>query len=168
MAGDGFPRIEKLDTDNYLQWNFQIVHLLRIRECWSAVAPVVGAPTIVDGGAISATSAAAGGAAVATAGGGEVPPNNTAGGMASVSTTCITAARAEELAKSIMALSVQFHHLATFRLHPTARGVWEALGAEFRSSRAARLSNLRQEMAMLEQRRNETIVRYFNRGRTIT
>lgn len=172
MGGDGIPRIDKLDVDNYLQWSFQIEHILRIRECWTAVAPLDGVAINAGGGAISATSAAAGGAASAgstAADGGATGTGNGNGGTASAAGTVQTpgGARAEELAKSIMALNVLAHHLATLRLHPTARGVWEALAGEFRSTGAARMTNLRREMATLEMRRSESIVRYFNRGRTL-
>lgn len=103
-----------------------------------------GTGTISDGGAISATSAAAGDMRSAAAEGGAVVTN--VGDNAAVVTSGPTTARAKELAKSIMALKVHFHHLATLWLHPTARRVWQALGADLRSSGAARLSNLRQEM----------------------
>lgn len=178
MAGDGVPRIDKLDVDNYLQWSFQIEHILRIRDCWSAVAQMIGTAVNAGGGAISATSAAPGGGAAAdgaaavgvtaTAGGAGAAETGTGDGAAAAATVQAAATgRAEELAKSIMALNVRAHHRATFRLHPTARGVWEALAAEFRSTGAARMTNLRREMATLEMCRNEPIVRYFNRGRTI-
>lgn len=144
MGGDGIPRIDKLHADNYLQWSFQIEHILRIRDCWSAVAPLDEVAINADGGAIYATSAAAGGTdaevgGTNTADGGATTGGTTAGGdtaagsgtaaalgsnmTAATPTQGITSSRAEVLAKSIMTLNVRAHHMATFRLHRTARGV---------------------------------------------
>lgn len=88
-----------------------------------------------------------------------------AGINSAVAARTATEARADELAKSIMALNVKTHHLGKFRLHPTARGVWEALAAEFLSERYT--SKLRKEMFFLRRGRNESMTRYVNRGRTL-
>lgn len=135
MQGDGIPRIYKLDVDNYLQWSIEIEHVLRLKGCWDAVAPVAG---------------------VRIAG-------IQAGGMVEDA----LGADREQRAMSTMALTVKPHHLATFRLHPTARGVWEALERDFRSRGPARMLNLRRELANLRMPRDESILRYFNRGKTL-
>lgn len=57
--------------------------------------------------------------------------------------------------------------MATFRLNPTARGAWEALEREFRSRGPARMVNLRRQLATLKLLRHESVVRYFNRARTL-
>lgn len=101
MQGDGIPRILKLDFENYLQWSIEIEHVLRLKGCWDAVAPVAGVE--IEG--------------------------VQAGDMVK---DALSADR-EQRAMSTVALTVEPHHLATFRLHSTARGVWEALERDFRS-----------------------------------
>lgn len=39
--GDGVPaRVTKLDSDNYMSWSKELEHIMRLRGCWSAVAPL--------------------------------------------------------------------------------------------------------------------------------
>eukprot|EP00170_Pyropia_yezoensis_P005414 contig_22006_g5428 len=135
MQGDGIPRISKLDVDNYLHWSIEIEHVLRLKGCWDAVAPVAGVG--IEG--------------------------VQAGDMVE---DALSADR-EQRALSTMALTVKPHHLATFRLHSTARGVWEALERDFRSRGPAQMLNLRRELANLRMAKDESILRYFNRGKTL-
>lgn len=163
-------------------------HILRVRDCWSAVATLNGVGINAHGGPTWATSAAGGGTNAevgvtnaadggsttcdTTAGGGTTTGSGTAAALcgdiaAATPKQGIVSARAEELAKSTMTLNVRVHHFATIRLHRTACGVWEALAGKFRSSGIARVTNLRRELATMDMRRRETIVKYFIRGRTI-
>lgn len=42
MSGDGVPtRITKLELDNYMQWSLKLEHIMRLRGCWSSVAPLI-------------------------------------------------------------------------------------------------------------------------------
>lgn len=137
-------------------------HVLRLYECWGAVAPVAKAAEDASEGAISATSSAASGDAEAGAGG-------AAAAAAGLAACTATEARVDEVAKSIMALNVKPHHMATFRTHSTARGVWEALAAEFLSHGRGDLyaQNLRDEQNTLKMGRNESAAQYVSRARTL-
>lgn len=141
--GDGVPaRVTKVDRDNYMSWSMELEHILRLRGCWSAVAPLPVAE-------------AAGSAAAADATG-------VAGTEPRVSTQ--TAAHAEEQARSLIVLNIKARHMTTLRRHPTARGAWQALEQQFRSRGPARLDNLRRAMAGTKQGRSETIMDNFNRA----
>lgn len=64
MAGDGVPRVTKLDVDNYLSWSTELEHVMRYKRCWSAVKPRAGNATT---SAVTGTSAGAGDAAAEAA-----------------------------------------------------------------------------------------------------
>ncbi|KAK1865108.1 hypothetical protein I4F81_007643 [Pyropia yezoensis] len=74
----------------------------------------------------------------------------------------------ERQAMSLLVLSVKPHHMATVRRNPTARMSWEALGRGFRSRGPTRMINLRRELSTMRMGWSETVLRYFNRGKTIT
>jgi len=68
---------------------------------------------------------------------------------------------------SLIVLNVMPHQLSTFLRHATARGACEALEREFRSRGPARMLNLRRELTTLKMGRNDSVVRYFNRGEAL-
>lgn len=139
--GDGVPtKITKLDSDNYMSWSLELEHIMRLRGCWCAVAPLTAA-----------------GEAAPRAEAAEAP-----GSVPGMVTQA--AAHAEEQARSLIVLNIKSRHMTTFRRHVTTRGVWQALEQQFRSRGPARLNNLRQEMANITQGRNEDIMTYFNRA----
>lgn len=143
MGGDGVPtRITKLDGDNYMSWSMELEHIMRLRGCWSAVAPLPAASA------------------------GEGDPRADAADAPDAAATLTTqaGAHAEEQARSLMVLNIKSRHMTTFRRHPTARGAWLALEKQFRSRGPARLNNLRREMAIMKQGRHEAVMDYFNRA----
>lgn len=150
MQGEVAPRITKLDTDNYLQWSIEIEHTLRLKGCWEAVAP----PDLADPLAQMALAAGGEGDASVGAQTGEQPSSE-------------ELTRMERQAMSLLVLSVKPHHMATIRRNPTAHMAWEALGRGFRSRGPARMINLRRELSTMRMGRSETVLRYFNRGKTI-
>ncbi|KAK1861174.1 hypothetical protein I4F81_003758 [Pyropia yezoensis] len=150
MQGEVAPRITKLDTDNYLQWSIEIEHTLRLKGCWEAVAP----PDLADPVAHMALAAGGEGGAAVGAQTGEQPSSE-------------ELTRMERQAMSLLVLSVKPHHMATIRRNPTVRVAWEALGRGFRSRGPARMINLRRELSTMRMGRSETVLRYFNRGKTI-
>lgn len=162
LGGNGIPYVTKLDADNYLVWRFQMEHVLRLYDCWSAVAPAGGAAGNAPAGsatvATTAVAAAdartgAGGAAAAVAGAAGPPTKEEA--------------RADEVAKAIMALNVQTQYMATIRRHPTARGVWDALAAECYTRGPMYAARTRQELYLLKIGANESVAQYVSRKRTL-
>jgi len=169
MTGDGLPRITKLDVENYMQWSIEMEHILRIKGCWAAVDPA-GRPANepVDPTLAATGVGAAGRGSDGTGSAGSAADANAVGAAAAAAAASLAAAvRMEELARSTLALSVKPHHLATFQRHPTARGAWEALANEFRSCGPARVMNLRRELHGIKMGRGESVVRYFNRGKSL-
>ena len=156
MTGDGVTRITKLDDNNYLQWSTEIEHLMRFKGCWAAVDP---ARVWTPSGGAAGTRAAPKDEADAT--------SAVDGGSTSGAPTAGELGRLDEQAMSLMVLNVKPHHMPTFRRHPTARGAWAALAQAFRSRGPARALNLRREMAGLRMRRDESVVRYFSRGKEL-
>lgn len=141
MSGDGsITRMAKLDTDNYLQWSIEIEHFLRLKGCSGAIAPTEG-PSLPQGPA-----------------GTSIPETP--------SELATEAARKEDHAMSFMVLGVKPHHMAIFRRHRTARDAWEALEHEFRSREPGHTMGLRRDLINLRMNRGETMVQYFNRGKT--
>lgn len=157
------PYGNKLDEDNYLVWRFQMEHVLRLADCWAPVAPVAEAARKAAGGSVGPVRSADAG----DGDGGSQGATFTAGAGPAVLTA--TEARADEVAKSIMALNVKPQHLGTFRTHPTARGVWEALAEEFLSHGRGDLyaMKLREQLVALKMHRNESAAKYVSRGRTL-
>ncbi|KAK1865030.1 hypothetical protein I4F81_007566 [Pyropia yezoensis] len=139
---NGIPYGNKPDEDNYLVWRFQMGTFCDL--------PTAGRPLPrwlrLPGKRLGDRLVPAG-PAVLTA----------------------TEARADEVAKSIMALNVKPQHLGTFRTHPTARGVWEALAEEFLSHGRGDLNamKLREQLVALKMHRNESAAKYVSRGRTL-
>lgn len=160
---NGIPYGNKPDEDNYLVWRFQMEHVLRLADCWAPVAPVAEAARKAAGGPVGPVRSAD----AADGDGGSQGATPTA--RASPAVLTATEARADEVAKSIMALNVKPQHLGTFRTHPTARGVWEALAEEFLSHGRGDLyaMKLREQLVALEMHRNESAAKYVSRGRTL-
>jgi len=165
MTGDGVERVTKLETDKYLQWAIEIEHIMRLKSCWVAVAlegdstPHVGAtpPRVggeVDAGADASTDAGSSSAHAAAL------------KLASKAEEAL--AIKEEQAMSLIFLNMKPHHMSTFRRHATARGAWEAMEREFRSRDPARILNLLRELTTSKMGRNESVSRYFNRGRALS
>lgn len=155
MANDGVPRINKLDTDNYLQWSMEIEHIMRLKGCWPAVAPTAGVKAEEPQAMTAMGQGPSDGAGVSGS------------GTRPAAAQTAEEAKMEEQAMALLVLNCRSHHQATFRLYPTARGDWQALEREFRSRGVARMAHLRLELAAMKMGKNEPVVRYFNRGRTV-
>lgn len=136
---------------------------MRLADCWAPVAPVAEAARKAAGGPVGPVRSAD----AADGDGGSQGATPTARAGPAVLTA--TEARADEVAKSIMALNVKPQHLGTFRTHPTARGVWEALAEEFLSHGRGDLNamKLREQLVALKMHRNESAAKYVSRGRTL-
>lgn len=162
LGGNGIPYVTKLDADNYLMWRFQMEHVLRLYDCWSAVAPAGEAAGNAPAGSTAAATTAAAAANARTGAGGAAAA---AAGAAARPTK--EEARADEVAKAIMALNVQTQYMATIRRHPTARGVWEALAAQSHTRGPMYAARTRRELYLLKMGANESVARYASRGRTL-
>jgi len=167
MTGAGLPHITKLDVETYMQWSIEMKHILQIKGSWAAVDPAGRPanepvdPTLVVG--------VAGRRSDGTGNAGSAADANAVGAAAAAAAASLAAAvRMEELARSTLALSVKPHHLAPFHRHPTTRGAWDALANEFRSRSVARVMNLRRELHGIKIGRGESVVRYFNRGKSLS
>jgi len=170
MTGDGLLRIPKVDVENYMQWSIEMEHILRMKGYWAAVDPA-GLPAIetVDPTLAETGVGAAGRRSDGTGSAGSTADANAVGAAAAAAAASVAAVvRMEELARSTLALSVKPHHLATLQRHPTARGAWEALSNELRSRGPARVVNMRRELQGIKMGCGEPVVRFFNRGKSLT
>lgn len=170
MASEGVTRVVKLGSDKYIQWSLQIEHLMKSKRCWGAISPPppisLGLSTAtarpppeagaVDDAACQAADILTAAAAAAAAASGTTRPATTSD------------AEKEAQAMVLMVMNVEQQHYATFRVHPSARGAWEALANCCRSRGPARALNLRRQLNMIKMAHGEDPVTYFNRAQTIT
>jgi len=169
MKGDGLPCITKWDVENYMQWSTEMELILRIKGCLAAVYQV-GRPANepVEPTLAGTGVGAAGRGSDGTGSAGSAADANAVGAAAAAATASLAAAvRMEELARSTLALSFKPHFLATFLRHPMARGAWKALANEFRSRGPARVMNLRRELHGINMGLGDSVVWYFNRGKSL-
>lgn len=160
MGGDGIPRVTKLGTGNYLQWALELEAIMQFKGCWAAVVPDGSSGNVVPVPRSDASlpPPPRGGDVKAEPGTQEALPTGALPG---------TDHDKEHQARALMVMNVEPQHQATLRLHPTARGAWEAFKTQFASDGPARLLHLRRQLNTLQMGPTEPAVVYFNRARTI-
>lgn len=162
LGSEGAAKIEKLNHDNYVTWSANMEQVLKLKNCWEAVRPP---PEEVDR-ALKSNSAPRSRSELTAVlqVPGETEDNKKLKAAARTELAVLDWGRKDEVALATLHLNVAAIHHATFRVSKTARVAWTALEELFRSRNMARSMDMRRRLATIQERNDEGMIEYVNRG----
>lgn len=162
-GAEPLPKIEKLNAGNHLAWFANMEHMLKHKNCWTAVKeePPLRVARILQEEAPIPSRAELD---VIVAGTPTTEAGKVAKSKARAQLGTLDWQRLDEVAMATMHLYVEPVHHVTFRVSKTAREAWEKLPIAFRSQSMAMALEMRRQLSGIRVKAEEPMLEYINRG----
>lgn len=162
-GAEPLPKIEKLNAGNHLAWFANMEHMLKHKNCWTAVKeePPLRVARILQEEAPIPSRAELD---VIVAGTPTTEAGKVAKSKARAQLGTLDWQRLDEVAMATMHLCVEPVHHVTFRVSKTAREAWEKLPMAFRSQSMAMALEMRRQLSGIRMKAEEPMLENINRG----